>query len=151
MNTTTTTPATLAEIIVALKCRKGKASGTTKHGAYWLACDEILIRSWGGDGIGNNGANLRSRLQLRHFRDGSVRCVARMSSWHQNCGTHNNYVTVRINDCRTVEDVITALLGESDSDGVAVYSAHFAADLTAALVALGMPESEPAPDETPEA
>ena len=66
---------TLKEIIVETKCRKGESDGTTKQGAFWFACDEILIRSFGGDGVGQSSTDLRNYLQLRHYRNGEVKAV----------------------------------------------------------------------------
>jgi hypothetical protein len=143
---------TLEVCVVNQKCRKNKAAGTTKDGAFWLACKPIHLRDAGGDGIGQGGADIDYDLHLRHYRDGTIKAVVCRSSWHQNSGSRNSYRTVDILGLRTVEQVIVALkcgltfdygYGETET----VYSDHSADTLTAALVALGMDESEPAPDE----
>lgn len=138
---------TLQELIVAAKCRKGESAGTTKQGAFWYACEPILIRSFGGDGIGNASPDRRNFLQLRHFRNGDVKAVINFHSWHQNYGTSDSYGTVSILDCTTVEDVIVILKGISDDDETSAYSDWGKDKLTAALTTLGMTESAPAPDE----
>lgn len=137
---------TLKELIEIRKCRKGESTGTTKQGAFWLACDPILIRSFGGDGIGQSGTDLKNYLQLRHYRSGEVKAVVNFHGWHQNYGTSNSYRTVPILDCTTVEDVIVILKGISE-DETAAYSDWGQDKLTAALTDLGMVESAPAPDE----
>lgn len=137
---------TLKELIIDRKCRKGESVGTTKSGAFWLACDPIRIRSFGGDGIGQSARNCDNYLQLRHYRSGEVKAVVNYHSWHQNSGTHDSYISVPILDCTTVEDVIVILKGVSDDD-TAAYSNWGEGNLTKALVGLGMAESLPAPDE----
>lgn len=155
---------TLAQLIEAQKCRKGKADGTTRKGAYWLvkADDlgekvslEITIRSWGGDGIGQSRADLRNYLQFRHFRNGNACAMVRRHSWHQNDGHRDTYTMIpALMDCTTVEQAIVALKGvKTDpcdhyhSSPENVYSDNFEKDLTGWLVALGMTEMEPAPDD----
>lgn len=145
---------TLSEIIESQHCRRGKAAGTTKRGAFWLACEPIRIRSYGGDGIGQNAADMENMLHLRHFRDGDVRATIRVWSWHQNGGDHSTYMDASsILTAQSVEDVIVALKAirvEDDYEGYGApaYSDHEEDKLTAALTALGMPVSAPAPDET---
>ena len=142
---------TLTQIIHATKCRKGKAAGTTKKGAFWLACDEIKIRSWGGDGIGQSGADMDYLLQLRHFRNGETAASLHYHAWHQNDGTTHKYHTCpALLDCTTVEQIIVVLKGTQVDSGYCpenVYSDRMEEKLTAALVALGMPVMETAPDE----
>src|SRR5690606_1635651 len=75
---------TIRDQVVARKCRVGKAAGTTKHGAYWLACDPITLRRTGGDGIGNNGPAVTYWLELRHYRSGLVQASIHRDAWHQN-------------------------------------------------------------------
>jgi hypothetical protein len=143
---------TLSELIVDQKSRKGKSAGTTRKGAYWLA-GEVKIRAYGGDGIGQSGADCSKRLQLRHFRDGDTQAVIRSSSWHQNYGTSTDYASVpALLDCTTAEQVIVILKQtrvRDDENGYAdnAYSDHFEDELTAMLSGIGLPESEPAPDE----
>jgi hypothetical protein len=140
---------TLQELIVAAKCRKGAAAGTTKKGAYWLACEPIKIRVYGGDGIGQSSPDCTNFLELRHFRDGSVQTVVEFASWHQNQGgRRESYVTVpALAMCETVEDVIVCL--KSCGTEVAAYSDKMEDKLTDGLVAFGLPVSAPAPDEEP--
>lgn len=143
---------TLRECIEGVKCRKGKATGTTKDGAFWLACGEIHLRDAGGDGIGNSGADIDFDLHLRHYRDGQVKAMVCRSSWHQNSGHGNRYCAASILDCTTVEQVIVELkrgmvFDYQFSDTETVYSDRNAETVTTALVALGLAECEPAPDE----
>jgi len=138
---------TLSDLIVAAKCRKGAAAGTTKKGAYWLAVEPIKIRCFGGDGIGQSSADCTNYLELRHFRDGAVSIVIHYNSWHQNHGMSDTYQShIGLPMCETVEDVIVALKSAND-DGVSAYSDRMEENLTEALVAFGLPESAPAPDE----
>lgn len=138
---------TLKELIVAAKCRKGQSEGTTKQGAFWLACEPIEIRRYGGDGIGDASADCTNYLHLRHFRDGTVKAAVNFRSWHQNHGTNNTYRSCdNILDCTTIEDVIVCLKHISD-DGSPAYSDRQMDYLITALTALGLTESAPAPDE----
>lgn len=137
---------TLKELIIETKCRRGKSAGTTKRGAYWEASESIMIRNYGGDGIGNNSTDWKNFLELRHYRSGEVQAVVNYHGWHQNRGTTDRYRSVPILDCATVEDVIVVLKGVNCEDEAA-YSDSFEDRLTAGLAALGMAECEPAPDE----
>lgn len=136
----------LEELIVAAKCRKGTSAGTTKQGAFWLACTPTLIRSFGGDGIGQASTDWRNYLQLRHYRNGEVKAVVNYHGWHQNQGTSDSYRTVQILDCTSIEDVIVILKGVIHNE-TSAYSDWGKDNLTAALSELGMIESAPAPDE----
>jgi len=137
---------TLNELIVSAKCRKGASAGTNKHGAFWFACEPIIIRRFGGDGIGETDANCVNYLQLRHYRDGSVKAVVNSYSWHQNHGHCDTYRTAdNLLDRTTVEDVIVCFKNISDK-GSHAYSDSRKNELTEALTALGMIEALPAPD-----
>ena len=140
---------TLKQAIEATKCRKGPAHATTKSGAFWLAIDPVKIRSWGGDGIGNNATDLEAFLQLRHYRSGEVRAVVNIHGWHQNHGSSDRYHRVAIEDCATVEDVVVVLKRgvDGDYDRETIFGDHYADELTAALVSLGMEAAAPSPDE----
>jgi len=140
---------TLKDIITGRRCRKGTAAGTTKRGAYWLACEPIEIRSYGGRGIGNDQADRSHQLELRHYRDGEVSAAVRCHSWHQDTGTQNHWVTVGICDCTTVEDVVVALKGKSDEEWGHLYSDRQHSELAAALMKLGLPLAAPSPDDEP--
>jgi hypothetical protein len=132
------------------KCRKGQAAGTTKDGAFWLACKPICLRRAGGDGIGNSGADLTYELHLRHYRDGTIKAVVCRHSWHQNTGSRNEWRTVQILGCKTAEEVIVALkcgLAFSYDDSETVYSDLHEEDLKTALTEIGLDESEASPDE----
>lgn len=141
---------TLRAIIEKSKCRKGKAAGTTKKGAYWIAA-AIPTRSFGGDGIGCNAADQEYILELRHFRDGQTQPVLHYDSWHQNIGKIHKYTPApKLLDLTTIEQIIVALKGIRADNGwcmEAVYSDRKEEKFTATLVALGMAEMEPAPDE----
>lgn len=137
---------TLKELIEAKKCRKGQSSGITSDGAYWLAIEPVKIRSYGGDGIGDNGTSWEHHLQLRHYRIGAVEAVIHARGWHQNRGSINEYYTAPIGSCETVEYVIARLKSMKCGESKA-YSDGFLPELTAALVSLGMAESLPSPDE----
>jgi hypothetical protein len=140
---------TLAECIEARKCRKGKATGTTRQGAYWLACEPIVIRNYGGDGIGNSAADCKHYLELRHFRDGNVMAVVHGHFWHQNGARPDIYEHCSgLTSCKTVEEVIVYLKKTKiDDETTTAYSDYYADTLTAALVGLGLAECEPGPDE----
>lgn len=147
---------TLETCVANAKCRKGPADGTTKRGAYWLACEPITIRRAGGDGIGQSAADVTYTLELRHYRNGEVRFLVGYSAHHQNYD-HDGYMCVqRLGKCTTVEQVICALKGtrysrgEGDYDGDHVYGDYHEDTLTAGLVALGMAIAESPPDDTEE-
>lgn len=145
------TTMTLREAIVQALCRHGKAVGTTKDGAYWLASKPIKIRDYGGDGIGQNRADTQNYLELRHYRDGNVRARVNVSASHQN-GSHGGAGEWYINadavlDCISAEAVIVALKGIRDDDHGAMLGNAYEDDLTKALEEIGLPGYEPAPDE----
>lgn len=139
---------TLKELIVATKCRKGPADGTTKRGAFWFATDPITIRSYGGDGVGESEASRKNKLHLRHYRDGTVAALVNYHSWHQDDGTSDAYRPAAILDCATVEEVVVVLKGMSDDD-TAAYSDFNLSGLTTSLMALGLAETVPSPDDEP--
>lgn len=139
---------TLKQCVIDKKCRKGAANGTTKRGAFWLACEPIKIRSYGGDGIGNNAADCTHFLQLRHYRDGEVLAIIHGNYWHQGVSAPDEFVCCDdILECTTVEAVIVALKGEQMPGGNSVFSDYFTGNLTCSLTELGLVENEPAPDE----
>lgn len=142
---------TLAQLVVGQRCRKGKAAGVTKSGSYWMAAQSDAfdwIGGYGGDGIGNNGPAVKTFLELRHYRDGTVRAFVRRESWHQNTGDRIEYVNAsRILPCTTIEDVEAALLGLTDSHEMPVYETYHRSSLLKVLSVFGMPESATAPDE----
>ena len=140
---------TLKELVIAAKCRKGKSTGITKRGAFWLACEEIRIRSFGGDGIGNSSSDLRNYLQLRHYRDGTVGAVVRCNAWHQGDGDSSSYRKVSdVLSCTTTEEVIAVLKRTNEwHENASVYSDTHEERLTKALAAMGLPASAPAPDD----
>jgi hypothetical protein len=137
---------TLKELVVEKKCRKGPAFGTTKNGAFWMAVEPIKIRGFGGDGVGNNPSSRTNYLQLRHYRDGAVKAVVNWRSWHQNAGDSNEYVTVDILDCITIEEVVVSLK-KASCDGNNAYSDRWQSELTGVLLGLGMCETLPSPDD----
>lgn len=144
---------TLKQLVEAAKCRKGEATGTTKAGAFWLA-GRVKIRSCGGDGIGQSGSDVNYYLSLRHYRGGEVRAVVSCNVWHENDGSRTTYRTVEeLLRCTTVEELEVELKKGVDFDGgggvETVYGDYHADDLSEILTGLGMPESAPAPDETP--
>lgn len=144
---TNTKTTTLQDRIIATKCRKGKAHAITDRGAYWLACPPIVTRRYGGDGIGQDSADCTNTLELRHYRDGTVRCLIVNSSWHQNHGHHRSANHVEISFQTTAEEVIVMLKNHSIDDRQPC-SDYFQPELIATLVALGLPEYEvPSPDD----
>lgn len=160
MKLTKTKMKTLKELIEAQKSRKGESRTTTERGAYWLVGKPIKIRSYGGDGIGQNSPRHQHFLEFWHFRDGAVRAKVHLHSWHQNySGCGDAYRDAGILNCKTVEDVIVALKSKSkfeddgtdayndEDDGTNAYSDDFHAELTERLTELGMVASLPAPDE----
>jgi hypothetical protein len=155
---------TLKELIEETKCRKGKACGTNKRGAWWLAVDTaeydgeagILIKAGGGDGVGQSAPTYRVYLQLRHYRNGDVGAVIQRASWHGNTGDNYNYTTLKhcggndapiigILAARTVEDAVVALKAADFED--ACYSDTCYDELRDGLIGIGMPEAEQGPDE----
>ena len=137
---------TLKELIEAKKCRKGQSSGITSDGAYWLAIEPVKIRSYGGDGVGNNGTNWTHYLELRHYRNGSVECIVECRGWHQNHREISENHVAPLGSAETVEHVIARLKSMKCGESKA-YSDKFQPELTAALVSIGMAESLPSPDE----
>lgn len=142
---------TLEELVIESKSRKGVADGTTKNGAFWIA-GRAVIRSYGGDGIGQSSTHWKHHLHLRHYRNGEVKAVVHICGYHQNNGDTDIYRTVNILHCETVEDVITVLKGVTHQrndmdDGVAIYSNWGEDVLTGMLTGLGLLDCLTAPDE----
>ena len=135
----------LKSLIIAARCRKGPAVDITRHGAFWLACEPILIRSFGGDGVFQSAGGRRNYLQLRHYRSGEVQSVVNYNAWHENHGTSNEYNVVDILDCGTIEEVVAALKDHAHDD-IASYADWGFEHLQRALSRLGMPDSAPSPD-----
>jgi hypothetical protein len=144
---------TIREAIEQAHCRRGKAAGTTKDGAYWLACEPIMIRRAGGDGIGNNDADRTNYLELRHYRDGAARARVHVDAYHQNGGRGGGGDWWTNADCvldaTSAEACIVALKGLRCGEERVVYSDWYEDDLTKALGALGVLAHEAAPDEVP--
>ena len=147
----------LREVIIAAKCRKGKAEAITTKGAYWLACEPIDIKYYGGDGIGQSRADMTNTLELRHYRDGKTEATVVTETWHQNHGRQRHSTSTDLLKSETVEDVVIRLkntdVSEYDYDGsnIAYHDRNYDR-LTAALTALGLPEySIPSPDDEPAA
>jgi len=138
----------LKELVRARKCRKGNPYATTAQGAFWRPCEDILIRSFGGTGVGNSEPHRNTYLQLRNFRDGKVRASIKCETIHKDIGKEYTYCSVDIDSCSTVEDVIVKLKGVSYK-GMSVYSDRFKDNLTKALKVLGMIECLPGPDGAP--
>jgi hypothetical protein len=149
---------TIRELIELKKCRRGKATGTTKRGAYWLACEPIKIRDYGGDGIGNNAADMDHKLELRYYRDGTIAAVIRYNAWHQNYSPNDVFTRLdAVLGCETVEDVIVVLKGAtvktrswddgSGGDETHAYSDRCEERLTEALTALGVSAAATSPDD----
>ncbi len=148
---------TLREAIVQAHCRQGKAAGTTKDGAFWRVIKgtadnkRIKIRTYGGNGIGQSSASVDNWLELRHYRDGAVRARVHVDAWHVNgarSGAGDWWLNAdAILDFTTAEAVIVALKGIRSEDHGPAYSDMYESELTTALWALGIPASEPAPDE----
>lgn len=139
---------TLKELVIDTKCRRGKSDGTTKRGAFWQCIEPIKIRSYGGDGVGQSSADVDHHLELRHFRDNSVRAVVHIYSWHQD-HEHHSYIDVsNIVNCQSTEDVIVVLKSIKDRDTETyIYSDSFEEELTERLQEIGLPEALPSPDE----
>jgi len=150
MKTDTTT---LADLISSAKCRTGKAHAITDKGAYWLAAEPIVIKSYGGDGIGQSRADMRNHLELRHYRDGKRRVVIVTTTWHQNYGRDTITQETSLCSSETVEDVVISLknttIGDSDYDGSDIAFSDYNYDnLAASLMSFGLPEYPiPSPDE----
>jgi hypothetical protein len=143
---------TLKDLIIALRCRRGTAAGTTKQGAYWLAHHPILIRSYGGDGIGSNPSQIEHLLELRHYRSGDVRAMIHKDTWHQNGAKPQGTPYTPADDvleAQSVEEVIVALKGIEFKD-TAAYSDQYPKSIIEALQPMGLPISLPAPDDGPD-
>ena len=147
---------TLKELIIEAKCRKGEAHGTTKRGAYWCPfvsdADSYFVVTGdrGGDGIGQNAADVTVGLDLRHFRDGTVSAVLEHASYHQNTGHKLNSTTNadQLLNCTTAEEVVVALRGiELINDCGQALSTRCVEKIIARCVEIGMPKAAPAPDE----
>jgi hypothetical protein len=149
---------TLKQAIEHAHCRVGKADGTTKDGAYWLAAS-ITIRQWGGDGIGQSSPSHTSSLDLRHYRDGAIRARCHHATWHQNGSYSGGNVSEyfgadAVLDCETVEEVIVKLKGIRYYEEYGDYSTPVYGNgmLTVDdLKHLNIPEAAPSPDEVIEA
>lgn len=143
---------TLADCIIAAKCRKGPAQGTTKRGAYWLAGEPIVIRRYGGDGIGQSAADVANVLELRHYRDGTPAAVIHRSAYHQNGvyggGGDSWHHMDGLLSQESIEAIIVLLKGTRLLDGdVAAYSDKCKDDLVEGLAWTGLPLAEPSPDD----
>ena len=148
---------TISEIIIASKCRKGGADGTTVDGAYWVCPAspivgnlglKTMIRSFGGDGVGQSSANCHNYLQLRHYRGGKVEAVVLENSWHQNYGTSQTVVAAdAVLAATTTEELEVALLALTDEYDANYYSQSMRENLDHLAEKIGLPESLPAPDE----
>jgi hypothetical protein len=142
---------TLKEIIVERKCRKGTPAGTTKRGAYWLACEPITTRASGSDGVGQNPPRVIYELHLRHFRSGEVRAVIHRNVWHQSgsqSAVGQDWADANaVVDCSTIEEVVVALKGISLNDSPVVEDYLISREIAKRLRELGLPDSAPAPDE----
>jgi hypothetical protein len=142
---------TLEEAVKALRCRKGPSAGISKRGAYWLAVEPVLIRRFGGDGIGINTPDRTTTLELRHYRDGEVRCLVHEHAYHQNgsrAGAGDCWSpSSAVNSCRTAEEIKAALLGSATITGEPVYGRHWEVNIDELAGLLGLPLSMPAPDE----
>ena len=151
---------TISEIIIASKCRKGGADGTTVDGAYWVCPPspvagnvglKTMIRSHGGDGIGQSRANCHNYLELRHYRGGKVEAVVIEKSWHQNCGDEQTVVAAdAVLAATTTEEMEVALLALTDEYDNNYYSQSMRANLDQLAELIGLPSSLPAPDEVSE-
>lgn len=145
-----TNTATLQDLIIATKCRKGKAAGITAHGAYWLAIPPIKIRRFGGDGIGQTSPDLTNYLELRHYRNGTVCTYIRHESWHQNYGHETQIIGVDLEEKTTIEEVQVKFKNMTVA-GYHPLSDYFQEEFIAALSSIGLPEYEiPSPDDEPE-
>ena len=148
---------TLSDIIIDSKCRKGGADGITAAGAYWLCPQSkiagnrgvpTLIRSYGGEGIGNSRADLRHYLELRHYRGGKVSAVVVATSWHQNSGTQETETEINsVLTSTSTEELESALLALEDQNGQPVYTKFCSEKLAALAELIGLPDSAPAPDD----
>jgi hypothetical protein len=140
---------TLKEAVQKERCRKGKADGITKRGAYWLACEPIVLRRAGGDGIGQSAPDITWSLEIRHFRDNSVVPTLHRSAWHQNGsysgGGDRYFIREGLADVTTVEEAI-ANLKAGTSEEHCYHSSRYA-EVRDALLALGLPEAAPSPDD----
>ena len=135
------TNTTLEQLIISKRCRKGKARAISSRGAYWLAHPAITIRRWGGNGIGQNTADCTRTIELRHYRDGKVRVIAKEESYHQNYGTRNKIEDVP-SDASTAEEFVVFLKQCN------YLSDYWEDELIADLVAFGLPEYDaPSPDD----
>ena len=151
---------TISDIIIDSKCRRGGADGTTQNGAYWVCPAspiignvglKTMIRSFGGDGIGQSRANCHNYLQLRHYRSGKVEAVILCNSWHQNCGAEQTIVIAdSILSATTTEELEVALLALTDEYDTNYYSQSMRENLDELAEKIGLPESLPAPDEVAE-
>lgn len=156
MNTGTNeaNPATLADIIRARRVRKGKADGIDDNGAWWSAWpreDAPMLANIGGDGVGNNPADVRIKLGARHYRCGRVVVGAMLSRWHQNYGQSWHWTPVRaLNDAKTAEDVIVSLQGAHIEDSPLRITARARGEIEKFCGSLGIPPAPAAPDEGPE-
>lgn len=140
---------TLNELLVAQKARKGKSTGVTKRGAFWLVIKPIKIRSYGGDGIGQSRHSLWHNLEFQHFRNGEMDAKIVVNSWHQNDGDNSQTFDVsEILDVTNVEDLIAMLKGKECGETHA-YSDRYEADLTSSMRSLGLSDFPPGPDEDP--
>lgn len=131
------------------KSRKGKASGTTKNGAYWIALDIEIARERVCDY--NEDILLLIELQIRHFRSGDV--VAVVSYLYENYNLYQSFFEEFESDsvpkCETIEDVIIELknLGIPEFENVPEGSYT---PLKAALKEYGLSEYASGPDTEPD-
>jgi len=148
---------TLSDIIIDSKCRKGGADGITAAGAYWLCPQSkiagnrgvtTLIRSYGGDGIGNCCADQRNYLELRHYRGGKVSAVVVTTSWHQNSRSVETEMEIdSVLTTTSVEELQSALLALQDENDEPIFVNSRSEKLSALADLIGLPACAPSPDE----
>lgn len=131
------------------KTRKGKASGTTKNGSYWIALDIEIIRERARDY--NRDILMLIEMQIRHFRSGDV--IAVVTYTYDNYNLHQSafeeFESDSIPKCETIEDVIIELknLGIPEFENVPEGSYTH---LKAALKEYGLSEYASGPDTEPD-
>jgi hypothetical protein len=150
---TQNTAKTVRDIITNRHIRKGQSTGITSDGAFWIADTgdrDNNLSCGGGDGIGESAEDVGWYINIRHYRNGEVRCYLSRETWHQNEGTRICKTRADdILDAVTIEEVIQLIRSHKIDNGyersVVQLSDEGCDRLRKYLPEL--PESIPSPDE----
>ncbi len=164
---------TLKELIQETNCRKGEPDGTTKFGAYWEPVESPCLRAFGAESSLNRNEGqpplVNWHLKLQYYRSGEVHAVLERYARHvggPEYGAGNWYFDrSSLLELETIEEIVADLKKGVDISNRRIKNPHATSpeneylrtekcysdncykDLRDALLAQGMPEFLPGPDE----